>query len=353
MTDSNPASFNLASFSLEGMRLPWPMPWPDVFGRAAPLLIEIGFGGGSFLIDLAQRQPVANVVGVERAHHSITDTERRVIKCALRNVRLIRMDAVAMLAYLCEPASIDTLYINFPDPFPKKAHTHRRLLNPFTLALIATRLKTGALLSIATDVPAYAESIAHDLANTAGLINRHPTAWLTALADRHTTRYERKAQELGDTNHYFEWERSTAEVPPISLTSVPAQIHVVEEKAMPNVVLETPLTLDAILESFSMREYERGATHVRWLGIYRNYTLSGLLIDAFINEPLLEQRLGIAIVPQHDSQHAATGRYVVRLDPLGYPRPTRGTHSAIKMAADWISSLHPETKIVYSHINEE
>lgn len=324
--------------SYEGIRLPWPTDWAALFRRAAPLILEIGFGGGQFLIDLAAKHPEANVVGVENSHHSLWEVEKRLPKLNLPNLRLIHANALLVLGYVCAPATLDALYINFPDPFPKNAHAGRRLLSPQTLTLIASRLKPGALLSIATDVDAYAESIAHDLALTPGLVNRHSSPWLTALPNRTVTRYERKAQQGGATNHYFEWQRDSRELPPPAIPPYPGE-------AMPNVVLHSPLTLDQIAEAFQPIEFEQGDIHVRLLSIYQNRYDNGLLIDSFIDEPLIEQRPGIAIV-SHDEPH----RYVVRLALIGYPRPTRGAHVAVQKVAEWLCSLHPATEVLHSHI---
>ncbi len=331
--------------SFEGIRLPWPLDWTAWFGRAAPLIMEIGFGGGHFLLALRKDHPEANIVGVENSHHCLAEVERRIALIGSTNLRLIHAEALMTLAYVCAPASLDRLYINFPDPFPKSAHSGRRLLNAPSLALIASRLKPGALLTIATDVDAYAESIAHDLALTPGLVNRHTSPWVTALAGRTVTRYERKAQARGATCHYFEWERdSSVSVPP----AIPIQPGMPgEPEPMPNVVLHSPLSLEAIADAFRPIEYREGDIHVRLLSIYQNRSQNGLLIDSFIDEPLIEQRPGIAIASPD-----APNRYVVRLSLIGYPRPTQGAHIAVRKVADWLKSLHPDTEVVQRHLSE-
>ncbi len=325
------------SFSYEGIRLPWPADLATLFGRTAPLIMEIGFGGGHFLIDLARKHPDANIVGVEISHHCLWDVEKQLPRLGLTNLRLIHSSAQLLLSYVCVPAVIDQLYINFPDPFPKKAHERRRLLNPETLRLIASRLKPGAQLTIATDIAAYAESIAHDLAVTPGLVNRHNSPWVTAVPGRTVTRYERKAQQIGVTCHYFEWERDSSPITPPTIPPLPGE-------TMPNVVLQSPLTLDEIAQAFQPAEFAHEDIHVRLLSIYQNRYDNGLLIDTYIDEPLIEQRPGIAIV-SHDEPH----RYVVRLALMGYPRPTRGAHLAVRKVADWVSSLHPETQVIHQH----
>ena len=115
------------TFSHNGLHLAWPTEWPALFGRGAPLLLEIGFGSGHFLVELARQNLEANVLGVERAHYSLAEAEKRIIKLGLPNVHLVHTDAVLALAWLCEPETFDEIYVNFPDPFPKKAHAKRLL----------------------------------------------------------------------------------------------------------------------------------------------------------------------------------------------------------------------------------
>ncbi len=329
--------------TFDGLRLPWPIDPSALFGRSAPLIMEIGFGGGTFLRDLAARHPEANVIGVEHSHHCLSDVERALAKHPLPNLRLIHSDALVTLGYVCGEAWIDALHINFPDPFPKNSHVDRRLLSPFSLALIASRLRPGAALHIATDVAAYARSIAEDLAATPGLRSRHPTPWLTAVPGRTVTRYERKAQDRGITCHYFEWERTTGTPPPVAIPDQPADFA---EEVMPNIVLHSPLTLDAIAAAFQPSQHLHEGIHVHLLEMYQNHTHHGLLIDTFVDEPLIEQRPGIAIAEHEHEPH----RYIVRLAPLGHPRPTRGVHVAVSLIADWVSTLHPDTEIVYRHV---
>jgi tRNA (guanine-N7-)-methyltransferase len=325
-------------FSDSLFRTAWPLEPDALFGRSAPLVAEIGFGGGHYLVALAQQHPEWNILGVEHSNFCMDETERKVIRMRLPNVRLIHGDAITALAYVIPSASLDRLYINFPDPFPKTRHANRRLLAPFSLALIADRLKPGALLSIATDVAPYAESIAADLAQTPGLRNRHETAWQTTQPGRTITRYEQKAIEKGSTCHYFEWERDAS---PVVLPSIPPQPAGDE---MPNIVLHCPLTPTEIAAAFTPVEYNEGDYHVHFMSIFENKTEGGLLIDAFIDEPLIEQRPALTINPSREPN-----RYVIRMAIIGYPRPTAGAHAAVRFLADWLLKLHPETRILHDN----
>ena len=186
--------------------------------------------------------------------------------------------------------------------------------------------------------------IAHDLAQTPALISRHSTAWVTELPNRIQTRYERKAREKGVACYYFEWERADTSLP-IALPTVLALPQ--QEDIMPNAVLLSPLTLDEIATHFQPAQHVSGETRIHWITLYREYTGHGLLIDTFIDEPMIEQRMGILIAASPDEP----GRYVVRLDSLGYPRLTSGTHMAVALVVEWLCSLHADTKIVHRAIN--
>jgi hypothetical protein len=156
------------------------------------------------------------------------------------------------------------------------------------------------------------------------------------------TRYERKAQDLGNPCHYFEWECDPANslLPDVAIPSQPGDL-------MPNVVLKSALPLQTIAEAFEQMEYREGDIHVRLLAIYNNVKQRGLLIDSFIDEPLIEQRPGIAIAAPDEPD-----RYVIRLSLIGYPRPTAGAHVAVRFVADWLMSLDSQAEVIHRNVNE-
>ena len=127
-----------------------------------PLIVEIGFGHGEFLLDLACSIPDANVIGLEIANRSLLRVERKIEQACLRNVRVIHSMAETALHHLFIPASIQQIHINFPDPWFKKDHSHRRLMQRDTLDAIVSRLAPAANCYLATDILAYAE-MAHEL----------------------------------------------------------------------------------------------------------------------------------------------------------------------------------------------
>jgi tRNA (guanine-N7-)-methyltransferase len=333
------------------MRLDWPTDFSALFGRLAPLVVELGFGGGHFLMSLAHTKPEANILGIEMSTYSLWETERKIILERLPHVHVVQLDARTALGYLFGPAVIDELYINFPDPFPKNGHIGRRLLNGTTLHQIAWCLKPGARLTIATDVPAYAESIAADLAATPGLVNLHGKPFVRDVPGRTRTRYEQKALDKGVISNYFEWVRTDAPITPPDVPPQPDPGRIGADGAtMPNIVLTSPLTPRQIAAQFTPMMRDEGPIHVRYIAMYEHTHEAGLLIDSFIDEPLIEQRPAIAIAaPEGLGPGGEPTRYVIRLANIGYPRPTAGAHIAVRKLAEWLLRLDSATVIIHDN----
>lgn len=143
----------------------------QVFGRRAPKILEIGFGMGETTADIAARHPENDYLGIEVHTPGVGSLLKRIADAGLTNVRIIRHDAVEVLQAMIAPASIDGIHIYFPDPWPKKRHHKRRLLQPPFVALLASRMKPGAYLHVATDWEDYAQAILEVLAAEPSLTN--------------------------------------------------------------------------------------------------------------------------------------------------------------------------------------
>jgi tRNA (guanine-N7-)-methyltransferase len=158
-----------------------PLSWPEIFGRSAPLHLEIGSGKGRFLLELATAHPEWNLLAVERANKYHTLVSRRAARRGLSNVRLLRTTAEDLLFRLLPPASVDALYVLFPDPWPKKRHHKRRLFNPDVTAAMVRVLRPGGRLLVKSDHPAYADVIDDVLQGTVGLRMVDPEEAFTGL----------------------------------------------------------------------------------------------------------------------------------------------------------------------------
>jgi tRNA (guanine-N7-)-methyltransferase len=132
--------------------------WTAIFGRAAPVVLEIGFGMGETTAAIAAAQPDVDFVGVEMHLPGVGALLRRLDAAAITNVRVIRDDAVAVVERITT-GSLAGIHVYFPDPWPKKRHHKRRLLNPPFVHALALRLARGGYLHVATDWQPYAEEI--------------------------------------------------------------------------------------------------------------------------------------------------------------------------------------------------
>ena len=134
------------------------------FECRAPLVVEVGFGNGQALAWMAANEPNKNFVGIEVHDPGVGRLLRSVEAEGLENVRVAMRDAVEVLRDQCPPASLDEVRIYFPDPWPKKRHHKRRLIQPAFLELLATRMVPGGCLHLATDWTPYAEWMIEALA---------------------------------------------------------------------------------------------------------------------------------------------------------------------------------------------
>lgn len=317
-------------------QLPWPVDWVAEFGREGPLLMEIGFGSGQFLVGLARRRPEANILGVEISLPSLRNAARKIERLELGNVRLLHASAQAALTLLCRPESLDDVTINYPDPWPKKAHTARRLISEAFLELLASRQRCGAHLDISTDHAAYAEAIHECLDRTPYYASRRPTPYTHDPSDRVGTKYEQLALKEGRTCAYFRWLRND--------TLVHTQYEIPKEQPMPHVVLRTPAGVTDIAQRFEPRYRNSDVAAVKFLDVYKSLDERKLLVDTFIDEDPLKQHICLAV------RQRSSGDLIVELQDVGFPRPTAGVHQAIRHLADWIIEQFPATVVAHSNL---
>jgi len=168
-----------------------PLDLDRVFGRAAPKILEIGFGMGETTARIAASHPGNDYLGIEVHAPGVGSLLQRIAAPGLSNVRIIQHDAVEVLESMIAPACLDGVHVFFPDPWPKKRHHKRRLIQPPFVALLASRMKQGAYVHVATDWEDYAQqimavlSIEPLLANTAdGYAPRPGQRPLTKFEDR-------------------------------------------------------------------------------------------------------------------------------------------------------------------------
>ena len=175
-----------------------PMTGDAAFERTAPLWVEIGFGSGDTLLSLAERFSEYNFLGIEVHAPGVGHLLNGIEQQQLSNLRVIRHDAVEVLETMLPPESIDRALVLFPDPWPKKRHHKRRLVNPPFINLLASRLKVGGVLHCATDWQEYADEMLEQLESCNCLLNQSPDKGFSEQPDyRQLTRFEKRGMRLG------------------------------------------------------------------------------------------------------------------------------------------------------------
>lgn len=175
-----------------------PLDLDTLFGRRVPRTLEIGFGMGEALFAMAEANPDRDHIGIEVYRPGVGSLLRRLAAHDVGNVRVLCCDAVDVLRDLIPEGALDAIHVFFPDPWPKKRHHKRRLIDPGFAALAASRLRCGGLLHLATDWEDYAYRMMEVLEATDGIRNvAGPRAWAERPQWRPPTRFERRGVRLG------------------------------------------------------------------------------------------------------------------------------------------------------------
>ncbi len=175
-----------------------PCDFDAVFGRSAPRVLEIGFGMGEATAQAAAAAPETDFIGIEVHEPGVGALLKRIDEQGLRNLRLLQQDAVAVLQQMVAPASLAGVRLWFPDPWHKKRHHKRRLVQPDFVALVCSRLAPGGYLHCATDWQPYAEHMLTVLGAAPGLRNSAPeTGYAPRPAWRPLTKFEQRGLKLG------------------------------------------------------------------------------------------------------------------------------------------------------------
>lgn len=177
---------------------PAPVSLDALFGRQAPRTLEIGFGNGEHLAALAAAHPERDYLGIEVHRPGVGHLLMLAGNAGVTNLRVSDHDAVEVLQQQLPPASLAEVLVLFPDPWHKKRHHKRRLIQPPFVELLASRLEPGGVLRLATDWENYAQQMLEVLQGSAGFENLSPTGdWVPRPEERAPTRFEKRGARLG------------------------------------------------------------------------------------------------------------------------------------------------------------
>jgi tRNA (guanine-N7-)-methyltransferase len=172
-----------------------------VFGRQAPLVLEIGSGMGETTVRIAAERPDTDFIAVEVHGPGVGSLLKRIDELGLKNLRVVRHDALEVLEHMVADASLAAIHLFFPDPWPKKRHHKRRLVQPEFAALAARKLAPGGVLHAATDWDDYAAQMLE-------VLSGEPE--LTRVADaaaRPSTKFELRGLKLGHTVFDYRFQK--------------------------------------------------------------------------------------------------------------------------------------------------
>ncbi|HET9679485.1 MAG TPA: tRNA (guanosine(46)-N7)-methyltransferase TrmB [Gammaproteobacteria bacterium] len=171
---------------------------PALFGRDAPRTLEIGFGNGETLVELARQQPEQDFFGIEVYRPGIGRLLREANESGLTNLRVSNHDAVEVLATQIPDNALDALLLYFPDPWPKKRHHKRRIVQPAFCQLVARKLKPQGQFHLATDWQNYAEHMLSTLMQCPYFDNvAADNTYVPRPVERPVSKFERRGQRLG------------------------------------------------------------------------------------------------------------------------------------------------------------
>ena len=182
--------------------------WQSQFGNDHPLKLEIGFGMGEFLISMAKREPDSNFVGIDFSQNGIKKILENIRSSQLKNILVVFGDVREKLPHLFRAEELNSVYINLPDPWPKKRHFKRRLIKPELVKLISQKLAPNGCVHLATDSESYAMEMLEYFKAESSMQNvNHETGISYVRKNLPKTKYEKSFLYAGDKIHYLEYSK--------------------------------------------------------------------------------------------------------------------------------------------------
>lgn len=194
---------------LRAEELPTPIDWSTLFGNDNPLALEIGCGIGDFIVSTAADNPDRNFIAIDFYNKGCWKTCRRIDRAGLTNVRVLRVEARWFITELIPLGSLTAVYINCPDPWPKKKHRKRRLVNRQFMEFLREYLAPGAEFYFATDFDDYGIDVARILEELEGFANQlAPDLYRHELTDYHLSKYMNKFMAEGKKIYFIHYRKN-------------------------------------------------------------------------------------------------------------------------------------------------
>ncbi|MEO0191775.1 MAG: tRNA (guanosine(46)-N7)-methyltransferase TrmB [candidate division WOR-3 bacterium] len=267
-----------------------------LFGRDAPLELEIGFGRGDFLVQRAGERPDLNILGLEVSSLSVLKASKRLARAGIRNVRIAKIDAASALFYFLPARSISRTWVLFPEPWPKARHEHRRLLSSGFFKLLSARTVDGGEALVATDWPDYRDWVISE-AVVSGAFELESETWPVPM-----TKYHEKWRAKGRAIYPLLFrKRSEPDVSGL----FPAEIE------MSQIKMRAPKDLASVVRDFSPVMEKHECSVVRVMKAYLSQDGQEALFLCLVSERGFLQRFltsarlvgDTVLVKPHDHTH--------------------------------------------------
>jgi len=197
-----------SAYYLRAEELSLPVDWGKIFGNINPLALEIGSGIGDFIAKTAADIPERNFIAIDFYNKGCWKTCRRLDRTGLANVRVLRVEARTFITDMIAPGSLSAVYINCPDPWPKKRHRKRRLINKEFMEFIRGYMTPGADFYFSTDFDDYGIEVAGMLAGLEGFANQLlPDLYRHELAEYHLSKYMQKFMAMGKKIYFVHYRK--------------------------------------------------------------------------------------------------------------------------------------------------
>ena len=285
----------------------------DFFGRPGPYVVEIGFGNGDFLCDLARMHPEWNILGADTSPSSVVRAYRRIKRQGLSNVKLFAGDGRFIVRNVVPDGELDRVYVNFPDPWPRRRHHHRRLLSGAFFELLAGRLAAEGHLFLTTDHEDYYRFARRKAEATELYAVDVDSAPPETLA----TRWARRWMEQGRSIYHARFRKKTEPESPSTRISITEMQHS---------LLRGSLATITDLDKFVVTHE---GVNVVVTEAFRRIGQDDIVFPVIVEEDGLRQFVLVEACPRDDEVLVGVKRF-------GHPLSTRGVNMAVTAVADFL-----------------
>lgn len=333
---------------LREIELPVRPKWCELFGRDAPIELEIGIGNGEFITNMALAHPERNFVGVELASRYLRKARNRVIANGLTNVLLIHGEGGTCLSKLFPPSSLSAIYLNFPDPWEKPKHSHRRLVDEPFVCLVASRLCIGGIFMMVTDSHSYAVST-KELLSSVGVFS--PSVGEDGLSvgvpDGFATKYYRKWMAMGRLMYMLRFAKTKHYELPEWVSQHYPLAHLEVSLPMPHVVIEGQVNnWHEVASSIEVGIWvKQPMLVIKCEEVFVERDGNGLLLSMLCVEGKMQQHLLVRASNRTDE-------VIVQVHPACHLNVTRGIQQSLGIVAQILMRIANLGRIKKSNLSD-